>query len=714
MKKKFFERLLLVVFCFLLIGIPAHVNAKTVEPVRDGLAPGESRVTKIATPVEGMVNQWDITLRVEGRNIFPPPQTDVVLVIDNSNSMQQRVSRNGASRMDKAKTAATKFVNQMLQNEYNNRVGIISYGTTAKEEATLTDTNGKSKLLQTINGSRSGRGIQPNGGGTHTQEGIRKGMQLLESKGNPKARKILVLISDGVPTFSYDITSQYKNNTRNMTYNPVTRRYVTSENIPESGFLYPSRYRNNRIGSGNAMFLRYGGYYSNKYISMGNNAISEANIWENKTNSQGGKVVTDVYTVSVDMDKSEEGNTTLPLVAETGTDVLRKIASRPGLCFSVEGSKIEEALTRIGQELLSAVKDGQVVDTMGKGFELTDRADNIKVSQGTFTSDKSGTIKWDTGTLAEPVSSDPEEDIMYAEMTYRIDATEEVLKSGVISNEGFAKTNGNTTFKYVDASDNEITKNFSIPEVKPTIVFLKKELIKSDGSSVNDSQEKFALEIDTAGYGDGKYSLSPEEIKYTVHPWKDNTDYSVKEVLTSNQKYKVAININGVNYEDSKAKFKFTRDNATGFYQNQDIVIKNSQMKRLFIRQAVIDSSEEVNNKANYKLSAELNSSVTMDLTSGSTDKNDSKTVSSSLFSEYLIPDTLEKYDKLILTDILDDNLIQEGYIATYSSVDIENKHITDNSSDFVSTVNPIEIDFSKNSDIWITIFVVDVGGFIN
>lgn len=59
--------------------------------------PGEVKLSKTATPVSGMVNTWDVTVRVEGKDTTKT--SDIVLVIDRSGSMDD----NG--RMEAAKEA---------------------------------------------------------------------------------------------------------------------------------------------------------------------------------------------------------------------------------------------------------------------------------------------------------------------------------------------------------------------------------------------------------------------------------------------------------------------------------------------------------------------------------------------------------------------------------------------------------------------------------
>lgn len=819
----------------LLFGFSFSVVASKHETVRDGMKQGDVRVSKTATPVDGMVNQWDINVKVEGRNVYPPPDTDVVLVIDNSNSMAARVDGR-ITRMDKAKEAATKFIDQILQDGYNNRIGIVEYGTSATKLSNLEGVNKKDKLKAIVNGGWVGVlpdfAIAANGGGTHTQEGIRTGMELLEKQGTA-SRRILVLISDGVPTYSYDVKSTYKQ-TENMIYDAENNRYVTREDIPESGFSYPWLLSKNRIGTGNNMFYKLG-WLGNRYASMGNNAISESNIWKEKTKSNGDLVATDVYTIGVDMTEDDEeyvkmGSVTVTyktpdgtilhqetfndevgkpynitqrvidgyeyqsvvgttsgtyteepinityvyapknskrsvdamkelkesiekqveeeekleqqreseLAAErllsedyqpysfslrsvrsdnvpsNGTEVLKKVASKPNMAFSVDGNSLEKALSQIGNEILSAVKDGTVTDPLGEGFTFTKGTD-VKVSQGSHTVSKNNgtdTIKWDVGTLTKPVSSDPDEDIMYAEMTYRVDATQDVLNDGVISNEGLAKTNGKTYFQYIDSKNVKSTKEFVVPEVDPTIVSLQKKLVDEKGKPITNSNEQFTFKFNEYGLGEKTYNVKPEEETKIVHPWKANENYTFEEQLTASQKYKTTIDVNGKNTSGVKTNVVFTKDTTDTSYDDQQVIVTNSKnivpvAKFINVRMVFVNAKvDDLRPPALFKLelypeNAKANS---REINSITTEINKPNEITQKLFERNVIPYVGENY---LIEVPYEKNRAYNylGYVVTDNKSDL-NKHISTNSELKPITDNKILLDYSSAKEKWVTIFL--------
>ena len=113
MKKKIFALVLALVMVLALV--PAMAQA--------GSEQEDVTISKTATAVEGMVNAWDIELTVNAAaKVNPTPGNDVILVLDNSNSMYE------GSRMANAKRAAKAFLDQLLPaGNTANRVGVVVF-----------------------------------------------------------------------------------------------------------------------------------------------------------------------------------------------------------------------------------------------------------------------------------------------------------------------------------------------------------------------------------------------------------------------------------------------------------------------------------------------------------------------------------------------------------------------------------------------------------
>ncbi len=152
--------------------------------------PGYLSLTKTAEQVPGSPNRWRVTLTLTGTNL--PTTSDVVLVIDRSGSMGQ-----GSGRMQAAKDAAESFVNGLLDGENpGTRIALVSFASSVTTHSEFQGESGKQTLIDAI------RGLSASGG-TWTQAGIKRARDLLA--GSTAGQRVIVLLSDGEPTYSYQI-----------------------------------------------------------------------------------------------------------------------------------------------------------------------------------------------------------------------------------------------------------------------------------------------------------------------------------------------------------------------------------------------------------------------------------------------------------------------------------------------------------------------------
>ena len=99
-------------------------------------AEGSINLSKKAQPVEGQDGLYELTLTIQGKNYSTT--SDVVLVIDNSNSMYYANgvdSSNGygtattAPRMKNTIAAAKAFADKLLTENSTTRIALVVYGT---------------------------------------------------------------------------------------------------------------------------------------------------------------------------------------------------------------------------------------------------------------------------------------------------------------------------------------------------------------------------------------------------------------------------------------------------------------------------------------------------------------------------------------------------------------------------------------------------------
>lgn len=195
--------------------------------------PGQVVLSKTATPVDGMVNTWDVSVRVEGKDTTKT--SDIVLVIDRSGSMKDR-DENGISRMKHAKDAAKQFVSTLLPdgNDGKTRIAIVSFASDKRIDQGLTKSS--SDLDSAIDRIYAD-------GGTFTQAGIKQAEALLANSSADV--KNIVLLSDGVPTYSYKINNP-TNYLTDLAYGYVDNgyggwtgwHYDTNTSVPSTEFNY--------------------------------------------------------------------------------------------------------------------------------------------------------------------------------------------------------------------------------------------------------------------------------------------------------------------------------------------------------------------------------------------------------------------------------------------------------------------------------------------
>ncbi|MBO0467145.1 VWA domain-containing protein [Enterococcus plantarum] len=707
---------LMLIFCLIATVYMAqsslsYTNAPIKAAKKTELGSGQIKISKTAEPVTGMVNQWDITLRIEGRNQFPPPPTDIVLIIDTSGSMKDY------DRMTKAKTAAEKFVNMILRKDYANRISLITYGTEVTKytfnegewSGQFADSMHKNALLDTI------KSLKPEGG-TFTQAAIKSATEVIMNASGEKRN--IVLISDGVPTFSYPPTEPYNRlfGMQKYTVKNGYNYYETVKTIPKEKFNY-----NKPTGNGAEGTYRYSGLppdyeqmppnSKNRLMSNhAHSAIAEAAITKNEKRSNGENLVTDFYTIGVDMDlnSSDDG-------IVTGNKTLKEIASSEDKSFAATADNLEDILGGIAGEIVGAIKSGFVVDPMGVGFEMVG---SVQSTQGTTeVKEVTGrpTINWNVGALKTPVSLEPDEDVMFAEIKYRVNADDNVLKPNIIDKNGLAKTNGRTTLVYKDYNDvMQPAEEFIVPKVKPIIVSLQKKLLNEKDEEMDDQTETFDFSYGKDQYTtNDRFSLYSNEVKKMVHPWKADQNYTVEEILQVNQEYETTIDINGVTNTGIKSSFNFTSPVET--YEHQQIIVTNKNMPKrktvvLNIRQTVLNPNSELVIPSKGYYHSRIDETVqNMNLISESTIKDSAVEVSQELFAKYEF--TLEKQqEKLKIKDFVPEYYTFFGYIATTTNVDLNVTHLSSNTSALIKN-NEAVLDYQQDNEYWVTMFITpDLG----
>lgn len=431
---------------------------------------GAIQLSKSAAAVEGKENTWEVTLGIQGKNY--KTTSDVVLVIDNSNSMYDN------SRMAKTKAAANAFVDTLLTEESTTRIALVVYNLNETHTGFYTYEN-KAALKHQIDAIAKSRPEKL--GGTFTQLGLHTARTLLNSAESTGQNKSIVLLSDGEPTKAYEFVA------KNPTYTGCESWHVISGH--HGGTFKAETFEPNySLTLGDGRTNDFGTY---SYNAIARSVICDKGVksdidcnyykdssgnWVYTTN----KVGTDlgVPTMWEAEQATAEGTTVYTVAFQAGTDgerVLKACATNPTKGFFAISSStnietaLKDAFTSIAGSISIAARAGSVADTMGDKVQLvfkdaapiitTDMAvyaagnADVYISQGTASYDSATrAIHWTVGNVSEqdkPV------------MKYRV-----TIKSGCNPSTGETLlTNEQATFSYIDYLGRDAEAEFPKPEV---------------------------------------------------------------------------------------------------------------------------------------------------------------------------------------------------------------------------------------------------------
>lgn len=407
-------------------------------------APGSIKLDKDAAAVEGAENLWEVTLGIQGKNF--ETTSDVVLVIDNSNSMYEN------NRMVQTKAAANAFVDALLTQGSATRIAVVVFNDKV-EQTGFYDYSNKEALKAYINAVS----MNEADGGTFTQLGIKTARDLLKSSASTGLNKNIVLLSDGLPTWSYLATG------------------TATGTCGWLGIIHNNGYDKNTV--------KVNGCNYNKQKGNGTSA-DDGSITLSLT-CEHGETATETFKISHSyatiweaQQAANDGMTVFSIALQAGTtgeDVLRACATNPATGFYAIASadniaeKLTTAFTSIAGSIAIAARQGVVNDPMGEHVKLsfsgaapvitTDKADydagkaNIYISQGTATYDaETRAISWTVGNVREgdnPI------------MKYKVGILDDYNPStGEVLN-----TNGRTTFSYKNYLGEDTVGDFPIPKV---------------------------------------------------------------------------------------------------------------------------------------------------------------------------------------------------------------------------------------------------------
>lgn len=463
MKKRILSILLAVLMLVSVLPISALAAEESVVPQNVVTAEhGGVKVEKRAEWTDEKNGKAKITFTLTGGTMTSQdiPVTDIVLVIDKSASM----SKNGSPKMNNAKKAAVGFVNKFFgtgaDQGYKDkvRIAVVSYSGSANTVVGLT--NKINDLTSGINNIKAD-------GGTHIQAGIHSAQQILDADKREKVKKLIVVLSDGEPTYSYAFTATgtftgctktdwwESCNARLTSHGAFTADYTkrlgdgtSFSGMETDNSIFSWNWKN----SGNAYVsgtcnknhdrTQYGAYAVNgTFTANGSSNHGVGTIWEaNQAKAKG----TEIFAVGFGLGADDTN----------AINTMKGVATDDDHYKAATTSDISHIFDTIADTITKAIaKDATLTDPLGAGFTLTTEggttySENIDELSGTETIEFE--IQYDT---AHPAAGDTLPTNDGATLTYTdADGKPQIIHIGNPELENLAKK-----VTYIDENDNAYT-----------------------------------------------------------------------------------------------------------------------------------------------------------------------------------------------------------------------------------------------------------------
>lgn len=486
---------------------------------------GGVKVEKRAEWTDGKNGKAKITFTLTGGTMTSQdiPVTDIVLVIDKSASM----SKNGSPKMNNAKKAAVSFVDKFFgtgaDQGYKDkvRIAVVSYSGSADTVVGLT--NKINDLTSGINNIRAD-------GGTHIQAGIYRAQQILDADNREKVKKLIVVLSDGEPTYSYAFTATgtftgctktewwESCNARLTSHGAFTADYtkrlgagtsfsgmetdngIFSWNWENSGNAYVSGTCNK-----NHDRTQYGAYAVNgTFTANGSSNHGVGTIWEaNQAKAKG----TEIFAVGFGLGADDTN----------AINTMKGVATDDDHYKAATTSDISHIFDTIADTITKAIaKDATLTDPLGTGFTLTTEggttySENIDELSGTETIEFE--IQYDT---AHPAAGDTLPTNDGATLTYTdADGKPQIIHIGNPELENLART-----VTYVDENGNAYTdpKHAAKPYWKGTEVTQAAAPTKQGYTFTGWEKTQGDVTVDT----NGKFTIGSDNVTFKA-TWTKNT-----------------------------------------------------------------------------------------------------------------------------------------------------------------------------------------------
>ncbi|EOT43943.1 VWA domain-containing protein [Enterococcus dispar] len=315
---------------------------------------------------------FDVYLNIRGNVQKEITPIDIMLVVDWSGSMNEN------NRLGEVKSGISQFINTLDNSGISDKIniGYVGYSSPGYLNKTI-DLQSFNKVKQQIKEFTPTK----SSGGTFTEKALRDAQNQLE-KENPEHKKIIVLLTDGVPTFSY---------------NPIKVNEIkNAQNTSLDGEKYFATQVDSTktIGRGNTSSLYgYGAWGENYPKAILGNTGRIVDV-ENSFVSTIGQAIqikeknTEIHALGIQL-QSDSG---ARLSYDDVQDRMEQIATKSdsGVLYyetANKASEIANYLSNKAVQIISTVSGGKVRDPIGDQFNYVDSSLEINSVGKTPTSE---------------------------------------------------------------------------------------------------------------------------------------------------------------------------------------------------------------------------------------------------------------------------------------------------------------------------------------
>lgn len=149
-----------------------------------------------------------LQLQVTNEEIADKPTGEIMLVLDNSDSMTEEVST-GKTRKDLIFGSANNLISNLLKDNDSLKIGIVKFSTNVDQslEATIDDASVVSPLSDNVATLANAiSNIETNGPRTDLQSGLLLASQQFSKEDN---NKYMIVLTDGIPNVAIDYDKSY-------------------------------------------------------------------------------------------------------------------------------------------------------------------------------------------------------------------------------------------------------------------------------------------------------------------------------------------------------------------------------------------------------------------------------------------------------------------------------------------------------------------------